>query len=159
MLKKSHFLFILILGLTAVVLAACGGQTDTAVPAAPADINMAENTNTVTVSGSGTYTDVTPDGLAAMMENKDFPLINVHIPYDGEIEGTDEFIPFNEIAANVDKLPADKDAQIVIYCRSGSMSAQSAQDLVKMGYTNVWNLDGGFNNWAASGRPLLQNGS
>lgn len=157
MLKKSHFLFILLLGLAAVVLAACGGQT--AVPAAPAEINIAEHTNTVTVPGGGTYTDVTPDGLAAMLEDKDFPLINVHIPYAGEIERTDEFIPFNEIAANVDKLPADKDAQIVIYCRSGGMSAQSAQDLVKMGYTNVWNLDGGMNGWTASGRPLLQNGS
>ena len=158
MLKKPYFIITLILTLAALVLAACGGQ-QTAAPEAPAEINMAEHTNTVTVPGGGAYTDVTPDGLAAMLENKDFPLINVHIPYAGEIEGTDEFIPFNEIAANVDKLPADKDAQIVIYCRSGGMSAQSAQDLVKLGYTNVWNLDGGMNGWVASGRPLLQNGS
>ncbi len=158
MQKKPYFIATLILALAALVLAACGGQ-QTAAPEAPAEINMAEHTNTVTVPGGGTYTDVTPDGLAAMLENKDFPLINVHIPYAGEIEGTDEFIPFNEIAANVDKLPADKDAQIVIYCRSGGMSAQAAQDLVKMGYTNVWNLDGGMNGWVASGRPLLQNGS
>ena len=158
MLNKTRLLSTLILGLAAIVLAACGGQTDTAA-AGQAKINMAEHTNTVTVSGGGTYTDVTPDGLAEMLENKDFPLINVHIPYAGEIEGTDEFIPYNEIAANVDKLPADKEAQIVIYCRSGGMSAQSAQDLVQMGYTNVWNLDGGMNGWVASGQTVLQNDS
>ncbi len=157
MLKKAHFLFILILGLFAVVLAACGGQEETPVSEAPAAISMAEHTNTVTLPGGGTYTDVTSDGLAAMMENKDFPLINVHIPYAGEIENTDDFIPFNEVSANLDKLPEDKDAQIVIYCRSGGMSAQTAQELVQMGYTNVWNLDGGMNGWTASGRPLLQN--
>ena len=89
------------------------------------------------------------------MENKDFPLINVHIPYEGEIEGTDEFLPFNEIEANLDKLPTDKRSRIVIYCRSGSMSAQAAQTLVELGYSDVWNLDGGMIAWKNGGRPLI----
>jgi rhodanese-related sulfurtransferase len=94
-------------------------------------------------------------GLAAMLENEDFPLINVHIPYEGEIEGTDEFIPFNEINTNLDKLTTDKNARIVLYCRSGSMSAQAAEALVAQGYTDVWNLDGGMIAWENSGRPLI----
>jgi rhodanese-related sulfurtransferase len=111
----------------------------------------------VPVDGGGSYTDVSADGLALMLENKEFPLINVHVPYEGEIEGTDDFIPFDQIEQNVDKLPADKDARVVIYCRSGSMSGISARSLVKLGYTDVWNLDGGMIAWEASGRPLQQN--
>lgn len=32
-----------------------------------------------------------------MLENKDFLLLNVHITYEGEIQGTDLFVPYNEI--------------------------------------------------------------
>jgi rhodanese-related sulfurtransferase len=110
----------------------------------------------VPVDGGGSYTDVSADGLALMLENKEFPLINVHIPYEGEIEGTDDFIPFDQIQQNIDKLPADKDSRVVIYCRSGSMSGISARSLVELGYTDVWNLDGGMIAWEASGRPLQQ---
>lgn len=155
MSKRVPLLFILILLLTAVVLAACSGQAEPD-PIAPTEIDMAAQTNIIPTS-SGTYTSITADGLAAMMEDEDFPLINVHIPYAGEIEGTDAFIPYNETELNVAKLPADKDATFAIYCRSGSMSAESARTLVEMGYTNVLNLDGGMNGWAVSGRPLIQN--
>lgn len=77
-----------------------------------------EQTRRVPVAGGGSYTDVGPAGLAAILEEMDFPLINVYIPYEGEIEGTDLFIPFDEIEQHLDKLPADEDARIVLYCRS-----------------------------------------
>ena len=140
--------------LLVLVLVACGGQTSTdSVPA----VDLASQIQTVPVEGGGSYTDVSADGMALMLETKDFPFINVHVPYDGEIEGTDVFIQFDQIEQNLDKLPADKDAKVVIYCRSGSMSGISARTLVELGYTDVWNLDGGMIAWEASGRPLLTN--
>ncbi|HEX6383189.1 MAG TPA: rhodanese-like domain-containing protein [Anaerolineae bacterium] len=150
-MQLTTFIFLIVL--TALALAGCAGQTEAPVT----EVDVATQTQTVPVEGGGSYTDVSADGLAAMLEDKDFPLINVHIPYEGEIEGTDKFIPFNEIEQNRDKLPADKDAQIVLYCRSGSMSSQAASALVELGYTNVWNLDGGMIAWKNSGRPLLNN--
>jgi rhodanese-related sulfurtransferase len=105
--------------------------------------------------GGGSYTDVNAAGLAAMLENKDFPLVNVHIPYEGELEDTDLFIPYDEIEQHLDQLPADKNARIVLYCRSGRMSTEAAQVLAGLGYTDVWNLDGGMVEWQQAGYPLL----
>jgi rhodanese-related sulfurtransferase len=98
-----------------------------------------------------------PEGLAAMLDGKDFRLINVHIPYAGEISGTDLEIPYDQIEQRASELPADKGAKIVLYCRSGAMSAMAARSLVKLGYTNVWNLDGGMSAWEQAGHPLVSN--
>lgn len=112
-------------------------------------------TQIVPVEGGGTYTDVSAGSLYVLLQDKDFLLVSVHIPYEGEIEGTDLFIPFDEVEQNLDKLPADKSAQLVLYCRSGSMSAIAARTLVGLGYHSVWNVDGGMIAWEEAGYPLL----
>jgi len=103
------------------------------------------------------YKNITSQELKAMLIRKDFFLANVHIPYEGEIEKTDAFIPYNEIEKNPDKLPKDKNAKIVLYCRSGSMSKIAAGKLVSLGYVNVYNLTGGMINWEKQGNTLIQN--
>lgn len=112
-------------------------------------------TRMVAVEGGGAYTDVSASGLADMLRGKTFPLINVHIPYEGEIERTDLVIPFDQITAEAGKLPADKSAKIVLYCRSGAMSATAASALARAGYTNVWNLEGGMIAWTEAGYRLV----
>ena len=48
---------------------------------------------------------------------------------------------------NISSVNYDKDTVIILYCASGTRSAQAAQTLVDLGYTNVYNLDGGLINW------------
>lgn len=154
--SKRNEIVLIALAVVALALAACSGQSTS--PSTGSEVDLAKQTQQVSVEGGGRYTDVSAAGLAVMLETKDFPLINVHIPYEGEIEGTDLFIPFDKIGQYLDELPADKNAQIVLYCRSGSMSATAARELVKLGYTDVWNLDGGMIAWKQLGYPLLDKG-
>lgn len=95
-----------------------------------------------------------PDEFAAYIDNNpDTPLINVHIPYQGHITGTDSFVSFDQIL-NWDQLPTELDEPIILYCRSGNMSGQSAEALADAGYTNIIDLDGGMNAWQETGRTL-----
>ena len=91
--------------------------------------------------------------LQAALADKNFTLINVHIPYEGELPQTDYRIPYNKIEQNIDKLP-DKNQTLVVYCRSGSMSTAAAGTLISLGYTKVIELKGGFNAWKRAGYPF-----
>jgi len=121
---------------------------------APAAAEAGLQTRTVAIEGGGRYTDVSATVLARMLTKKKFLLVNVHIPSEGEIAGTDLALPFNQVEANLARLPADKSARVVLYCRSGRMSSIAARALVKLGFTNVWNLDGGMIAWQEAGYPL-----
>jgi rhodanese-related sulfurtransferase len=144
-----------LLAAVALTLAACGVLQAQPATTPLSGTDPTGQTTKVPVEGGGSYMDVSAAGLAAMLKNKTFPLVNVHIPYEGEIEGTDLFVPYNEIEKHFDQLPADKSARVVLYCRSGSMSATAARTLVRLGYTDVWNLDGGMIAWKAAGYSLL----
>jgi rhodanese-related sulfurtransferase len=135
------------------------GDTTTGSSAtdSPSGARGPEGVGTVVASsdGSGTYVDISPDELATMLRHKDFLFINVHLPYEGEIEQTDLFLPYDQAAQQLDQLPVDMGAKIVVYCRSDRMSRIAVEEWVKVGYTNLHNLDGGFVAWEAAGYELL----
>jgi len=49
-----------------------------------------------------------------------------------------------------------RDLRIVIYCKNGGRSALSAKTLQEMGYLNIKALAGGFDAWAAAGKPVAK---
>ena len=130
----------------ALALVACGGGSTTT------DVGNGAVGTRVEVEG-GAYFDISPRTLESWLADKDFLLVNVAVPYVGEIESTDEFIPLDEIEGRLDAFP-QQDAKIVVYCRSGATSAEAARKLVRLGYSNVWNLEGGMMAWQEAGYPL-----
>lgn len=126
----------------AFVLTACAGDEATTTSSA--------------VSGAvPEVKQIGPDELAEMLKDKDFLLINTHVPYEGEIEQTDLFINYEQAAVMASELPEDKDAKIVVYCRSDRMSTIAADVWAEAGYTNLYNLTGGFVAWEEAGYELL----
>lgn len=103
---------------------------------------------------AGGFLEWSVSDLQQQMGKKDFQLINVHVPFQGRISNTDLEVPYDQIDQNIDRLPRQKDARIVLYCMSGRMSEIAAQSLVRQGYTNVVNVRGGMMAWREAGYPL-----
>jgi len=57
------------------------------------------------------------------------------------------------IERDIEKTIPDKAAPIVLYCGGGFRSALAADNLQKMGYTNVSSMDGGWRGWREAGHP------
>lgn len=97
---------------------------------------------------------VGPSEFAAAIAEPGRVTINVHVPYEGEIAGTDLSIPFDQITGATSTLPSERSTPLAIYCRSGRMTVPAAAALTALGYENVVDLDGGMRAWEASGRSL-----
>ena len=60
------------------------------------------------------------------------------------------------IERDIEARVPDTAAEIVLYCGGGFRSALAAENLQKMGYTNVWSMDGGIRDWRDKGYPLTK---
>lgn len=57
------------------------------------------------------------------------------------------------IERDVEKTVPDPATPLVLYCGGGFRSALAADNLLKMGYTNVISMDGGWRGWTEKGYP------
>jgi rhodanese-related sulfurtransferase len=60
------------------------------------------------------------------------------------------------IERDIEARVPDLAAEIVLYCGGGFRSALAADNLQKMGYTNVTSMDGGIRDWREKGFPLVK---
>ena len=60
------------------------------------------------------------------------------------------------IERDVEQKVPDLNAEMVLYCGGGFRSALAADNLQKMGYTNVISMDGGIREWREKGYPLVK---
>ena len=106
------------------------------------------------------FKSITSAQLANMLnENKDFFLLDVRESFElfslGKIDGVVN-IPIGELTSRINEIPADKNKGIVCICASGNRSYEAAHYLVKNGYKNVMNLEGGTYGWLVGGYEAVR---
>jgi len=97
---------------------------------------------------------LSPSELNTIMQTQDIFLVDVHTPEQAHIKGTDAVIPYNDIQTHLAKLPSDKSTPIYLYCEGGPMGNAAARTLHELGYTKLFNLDGGTHAWRKAGLAL-----
>lgn len=136
------------------------------MPAAPAVVSTAIIADQALFDMLNEFLSTLPEGFNAVKSDKlseelasgTLPTIidvrsKAEWDKDGYIEGSVN-IPFSDLFANLDQIPADKDARIIVLCASGHRGGITMMALRLMGYTNVINLNGGLNGWKSAGLPV-----
>jgi rhodanese-related sulfurtransferase len=104
------------------------------------------------------FNGIAGDALKAKLDSgeKVF-LLDVREPNEfatGRIEGSVN-VPVRQVSKSLDKIPQDKNAQIVVVCAGAVRSGYVVQALSYKGYTNVKHLARGFGAaWASAGYPV-----
>lgn len=99
------------------------------------------------------WTQQTVEEFAESIRYEETLVINVHIPDEGSIPGTDFRIPYDQIGTD-SRLPSDALAPIALYCKTGMMSTIAADVLAGAGYKNIIELQGGMDAWEQAGRVI-----
>jgi len=149
----------MMLGMLLLALAGCSTESNKDVMSSDSSTDAkAGQVGTRVETSHGSYTNLQPIELKPMLDNKDFFLVDTHIPPEGRLPKTDLRIPFDQVEENIAEFPADKNVKIVLSCRSGRMSSEASETLLKLGYTNVYNLNGGMNDWKDAGYEIVPEG-
>ena len=91
---------------------------------------------------AGAPVAVTPRAFTGRSRDPAVFLVDVHVPGEGRLDGTDATIPYDRIVGDPG-LPPAKDTPILLYCRTGWMSESAGRELLRAGYTDVSHLEGG----------------
>jgi rhodanese-related sulfurtransferase len=100
--------------------------------------------------------EVSIDDVAQRIARGDrFELVDVREESEfakGRIKGA-RHIGKGILERDIEKAIPDPSADIVLYCGGGYRSALAAENLQRMGYTNVKSMDGGWRGWTGKGLP------
>jgi rhodanese-related sulfurtransferase len=95
------------------------------------------------------FTNISPkDALELLKGDKNAVLIDVRKPEEFQVVRIPGsiLVPDYEIKDKISEVVPDKNAAVIVYCRSGRRSSAAAKELINMGYTKVFDL-GGITNW------------
>jgi rhodanese-related sulfurtransferase len=155
--NASRLLFItpVLIGISLMALTSCGSSDAGSAPVAATASHPAHGGGVRVEAPGGAYTNLKPVELKSLLDDKDFILVDVHTPHEGQLPGTDLRVPFDQVEQNIALFPEDKTAKIVLSCQTGSMSSEASKTLVRLGYTQVFNLEGGMKAWQSAGYELI----
>ncbi len=97
--------------------------------------------------------DITIEELKERLDQGEkLNLIDVREEYEfDEFNIGAQLITSSELPESMDEIQANKDAEIILHCRSGARSGRAQAFMESEGYTNVRNLVGGMLAWQAAG--------
>lgn len=115
-----------------------------------ADVKWDADNNSVIINDTkvGVYKKISPENTKQSIVDKAVLIIDVRTQDEyktGHIEGSIN-ITNTELKDKIVQIAPDKATEIILYCRSGSRSKVSANELIAMGYINVSDL-GGIIDW------------
>ncbi len=112
-----------------------------------------------TLFNNESINQINSDELVEFVELNDAILLDVRTKDEfnsGYIENSLNIDYFSdEFSINVDKL--DKNIPIILYCRSGRRSGLSANKIKKLGFKEIYNLEGGVLEWIEQGNVVVFN--
>jgi rhodanese-related sulfurtransferase len=101
---------------------------------------------------------ITQSQLSELIQNDDdFLLIDVRTEgeyNDGHLPGA-IVIPYNEFETRYEEILEFKDKKVILYCHVGGMGDHAGRVLIKNGFTNVENLEGGIARWRNTGGRII----
>lgn len=100
---------------------------------------------------------ISVEQLKTRLDKGDRPFIlDVREPHEYAIVNLGApLIPVGQVAQRLIELPANKDEEIVVHCKTGGRSQRAAQEIKAAGYRSVKNLAGGITAWADRIDPSL----
>lgn len=110
------------------------------------------------VACSNDVPTVTPTQAANMFNNKEAIIIDVREQDERDaehIEGT-LFIPLAKLESRIGELAQFKNSPIIVQCRSGKRSNIAGAKLIKAGFKNILNLEGGILAWSKQGLATVK---
>ena len=129
-----------------IFLTACGNDSSIGI------IGGADGPTSIIVADKGEkgmYDQITPEEAKKIMySGEEYIVLDVREQDEfdeGHIPGA-ILIPYTEIGDKAEEMLPDKNAQILVYCRSGRRSKIASETLAKLGYTNVKEF-GGIIDW------------
>ncbi|WP_407343309.1 rhodanese-like domain-containing protein [Pengzhenrongella phosphoraccumulans] len=109
-------------------------------------------------TASDAVTDVSASEAVKVLAEPDLTVIDVRTPAEfdsGHLDGAINIdIEGNSFDQQVADLP--KDGAYFVYCRSGNRSGTATDHLVKLGFTHIYDLQGGITDWQASGGAVVK---
>lgn len=110
------------------------------------------------VAFAGEAPGIGGDALLARMAGGDEALVvlDVRTPKEfaeGHVPGAIN-ISHDELEARLLELEADRDRDVVVYCRSGKRAGLALDMLEKAGFKRLYHLEGDYLGWAAASRPV-----
>ena len=95
-------------------------------------------------------------GVTHLVNNQDAVLVDVRETkeYDGGRLPNAVHIPLSQIDTRAGELAKYAGRPVIAYCATGSRSRMAGTALVKAGFKDVYNLNGGFRAWRDAGLPV-----